>query len=88
MAEKTCLKAVRFPESLTRDLDKYVQRGRHSEFIIRATEESLLRVKQAKALQECRGIYSALDYPEFVSRESTEAWVRRLRQEAARNDAE
>jgi hypothetical protein len=82
MAEKTRLKAVRFPESLVSDLSKYIQRGRQSEFIIQATEEALIRLKQASALQECRGVYKAEDYPEFETRESIEAWVRNLRQKA------
>jgi hypothetical protein len=38
--------------------------------------------RQAKALKECAGIFSAEEYPEFKDRESIEAWVRNLRQEA------
>ncbi|CEP67117.1 Uncharacterized [Moorella glycerini] len=82
MTEKTRLKAIRFPESLARDLSKHVRRGKQSDFIIRATEEALLRLKQAKALKECRGVFTPDEYPEFRDRESIKAWVRNLRQEA------
>lgn len=40
------------------------------------------RPRQAKALKECAGIFSAEEYPEFKDRESIEAWVRSLRREA------
>ena len=82
MTYKTHLKAIRFPEYLLRELDQYVQKGKQSEFIIKATEQALLRLKQAKALKECCGIFAPEDYPEFRSREDIEAWVRNLRQEA------
>ncbi|GEA16346.1 hypothetical protein E308F_25920 [Moorella sp. E308F] len=82
MAEKTRLKAIRFPESLARDLSKYVRRGRQSDFIIRATEEALLRLKQTEAIKECQGVFNPEKYPEFRDRESIEAWVRNLRREA------
>lgn len=82
MAEKTRLKAIRFPEYLIRDLNKHVRRGKQSEFIIKATEDALLRLKQAKALKECRGIFTTDEYPEFKDRESIEDWVRNLRREA------
>lgn len=81
MAEKTRLKAVRFPEHLLRDLNKHVRRGKQSDFIVKATEEALLWLKQAKALKECRGVFAPDDYPEFRDRKSIEAWVRSLRQE-------
>jgi len=81
MREKTRLKAIRFPESLVRDLGKYVRQGKQSEFIIRATEEALLRLKQAEALKEAHGLFKPDEYPEFRDRESTEKWVRDLRQE-------
>lgn len=80
--EKTKLTAVRFPESLLRELNRVVGRGRRSEFIVRATEKALLQLKQARALREYRGIFSAEDYPEFATPEKTRAWVDRLRREA------
>lgn len=87
MAEKTRLKAIRFPESIARDLSKYVRRGRQSDFIIRATEEALLRLKQTKAIKECQGTFTTDRYPEFKDRESVQAWVRNLRQEAEKRTA-
>ena len=81
MPEKTRLKAIRFSESLARDLSKYVRRGKQSEFIIRATEEALLRLKQTEAIKECQGVFTSDRYPEFKDRESVQAWVRSLRQE-------
>lgn len=63
MTEKTRLKAIRFPEYLIRVLNKYVRRGKQSDFIIKATEEALLRLKQAKALKECRGILNPDEVP-------------------------
>ncbi len=87
MLEKTRLKAIRFPESLARDLGKHIRRGKQSDFIIRATEEALLRLKQAEALKECQGAFNAKEYPEFRDRESIETWVRNLRQEAEKRTA-
>jgi len=87
MIEKTRLKAVRFPESLARDLSKHVRRGRQSDFIIRATEEALLRLKQTAAIKECPGAFTPEEYPEFKDRESVQAWVRNLRQEAEKRTA-
>ncbi|MCL4439443.1 MAG: hypothetical protein M1609_02285 [Firmicutes bacterium] len=87
MIEKTRLKAIRFPESLARDLGKYVRRGRQSDFIIRATEEALLRLKQTEAIKECQGAFTSDRYPEFKDRESVQAWVRNLRQEAEKRTA-
>ena len=80
--EKTKLTAVRFPESLLRELNRIVGHGRRREFIVRATERALLQLKQARALRECRGVLSAEDYPEFATPENTKAWVERLRREA------
>jgi len=82
MREKTRLKAIRFPESLVRELGKYVGHGKQSEFIIRATEDALMRLKQAEALKESHGLFRPDEYPEFRDRDSIEKWVRNLRQEA------
>jgi hypothetical protein len=81
MPEKTRLKAIRFPESLARNLSKYVRRGKQSDFIIMATEEALLRLKQTEAIKECQGALTPDRYPEFKDRESVQAWVRSLRRE-------
>ncbi|MGB9887497.1 MAG: hypothetical protein ACPLRW_10940 [Moorellales bacterium] len=80
--EKTKLTAVRFPESLLRELNRAVGRGRRSEFIVRATEQALLRLKQGRALREYRGIFRAEEYPEFDNPDKTRAWVENLRREA------
>ena len=86
MAEKRARPtAVRFPEHLARELDRYVGRGRRSEFIIKATEKALVQLKQSRALKECEGLFASEDYPEFRTPEDTYAWVRRIRRESDRN---
>lgn len=82
MEGKTRLKAIRFPESIIRDLNKYVGRGKQSEFITNATKKALLQLKQAEALEKARGIFSDREYPEFRTPADTRAWVQKLRQEA------
>lgn len=75
------LTAIRFPESLLRDLNRCVDRGSRNDFAVTATERALLQLKQARALKECRGIFSDENYPEFATPEKTRAWAERLRRE-------
>ncbi len=81
-AERTKLMPIRLPERVLRELKEHVKRGKRSEFVVKATEKALLELKQAKALKEGRGIFTADRYPEFATSEATRAWVEAIRREA------
>ncbi|MDN5362529.1 MAG: hypothetical protein PWP70_1576 [Moorella sp. (in: firmicutes)] len=82
MEERTRLRAIRFPEDIIRDLNKYVGRSKQSEFITCATRKAFLQLKQDEALKKAGGIFGDMEYPEFHTPADTRAWVQRLRQEA------
>ncbi|CAA7600738.1 Hypothetical protein DEACI_4145 [Acididesulfobacillus acetoxydans] len=79
--ENTKMTPIRMPVELLAELDKRVGPGKRSKFVIEATEEELLRLKQKKALLSTAYIFEEKDYPGFASREDTYAWVRQLREE-------
>jgi len=81
-AEKTKLMPIRLPERVLRELKEHVKRGKRSEFVVKATEKALTELKQAKALKEYRGIFTAGQYPEFATPDATRAWVEAIRKEA------
>ncbi|HBV97160.1 MAG: hypothetical protein JL50_21180 [Peptococcaceae bacterium BICA1-7] len=80
--EKTKLTPIRFPADLLNDLDKYVNDGSRSKFIIEATRKELQRVKQRKAIQKAAGILGQNNYPQFKTAEDISDWVRKLRDES------
>lgn len=82
---ETKLCAIRFPQQVLTELNSYVKRGKRGDFIVKATERALLELRQAQALQESRGIYTAQAYPEFSTSEASQAWVEAIRKEADHN---
>lgn len=77
-AERTKMAAIRFPESVVRDLERHVRRGKRGDFIVKATQRALLELKQTLALKEYRGTLSAEDYPEFRTPQDTREWVNKV----------
>jgi len=79
---KTKLTPIRFPAELLAEIDKYIEDGNRSKFIIDAARKELYRLKQRKAIHNAAGIFDEKAYPELKTSEDAEDWVRRIREES------
>ncbi|KJS16150.1 MAG: hypothetical protein VR69_10430 [Peptococcaceae bacterium BRH_c4b] len=79
---ETKLTPIRFPADLLTELDKYIDDGNRSKFIIDATRKELYRLKQMRAIRNVAGIFNEQDYPEIKTSEDTSNWVRKIREES------
>jgi len=73
-------KVIKFPLEVIGELDKLVQPGKRTKFVVEATKEKLERVKLGEALVKTAGSLKSEDYPEFATSEDVAKWVRELRQ--------
>ncbi len=73
-------KVIKFPLEVIGELDRLVQPGKRTEFVVEATKEKLERVKLGEALAKTAGSLKSEDYPEFATSEDVAKWVRELRQ--------
>ena len=73
-------KVIKFPLEVIGELERLVQPGKRSEFVIEATREKLERVKLGKALAKTAGGLKIEDYPEFATSEDVAKWIRELRE--------
>jgi len=73
-------KVIKFPLEVIGELERLVQPGKRSEFVVEATRERLERVKLGQALAKTAGILKSEDYPEFATSEDVAKWVRELRE--------
>lgn len=73
-------KVINFPLEVIGELERLVQPGKRTEFIVEATREKLERVRLGEALAKTAGSLKSEDYPEFATSESTARWVSELRQ--------
>ncbi len=79
---ETKLTPIRFPADLLAEIDKYIEDGNRSKFIIDAARKELYRLKQRKAIHNVAGIFDEKDYPELKTAEDTSNWVRKIREES------
>jgi metal-responsive CopG/Arc/MetJ family transcriptional regulator len=79
---ETKLTPIRFPADLLAEIDKYIDDGNRSKFIIDAARKELFRLKQRKAIHNTAGIFDEKDYPELKTSEDTSNWVRKIREES------
>jgi metal-responsive CopG/Arc/MetJ family transcriptional regulator len=73
-------KVIKFPLEVIGELERLVQPGKRSEFVVEATRERLERVKLGQALAKTAGSLKSEDYPEFAASEDVAKWVRELRE--------
>ncbi|MCK4388054.1 MAG: hypothetical protein KAW00_04700 [Dehalococcoidia bacterium] len=73
-------KVIKFPLEVIGELDRLVQPGKRTKFVVEATKEKLERVKLGAALAKTAGSLKSEDYPEFATSEDVAKWVRELRQ--------
>lgn len=73
-------KVIKFPLEVIGELDRLVQPGKRTEFVVEATREKLERVKLGEALAKTAGSLKSEDYPEFATSEDVAKWVKELRQ--------
>lgn len=73
-------KVIKFPLEVIGELDRLVQPGKRTEFVVEATREKLERVKLGEALAKTAGSLKPEDYPEFATSGDVAKWVRELRQ--------
>ena len=73
-------KVIKFPLEVIGELERLVQPGKRSEFVVEATRQRLERVKLGQALAKTAGILKSEDYPEFATSEDVAKWVRELRE--------
>jgi Arc/MetJ-type ribon-helix-helix transcriptional regulator len=71
---------VVLPEDLLQKIDARVGQRKRSEFIQEAIEEKLNHLARVEAFERVVGSIADGEVPEWDTRESTEAWVRDLRQ--------
>ncbi|HAG11040.1 MAG TPA: hypothetical protein DCK76_06580 [Desulfotomaculum sp.] len=79
---KTKLTPIRFPAELLAEIDKYIEDGNRSKFIIDAARKELYRLKQRKAIHNAAGIFDEKAYPELKTSEDAADWVRKIREES------
>jgi Arc/MetJ-type ribon-helix-helix transcriptional regulator len=72
---------VVLPDDLLREIDGRVGPRRRSEFIQEAIEEKLTQLRRVEAFERVVGSVADGQVPEWDTRESATAWVRKLRQE-------
>ena len=65
------------PQSLLTEFRSLVPKGRQSEFVARALENELRRIRFQKAVSESFGAWTRQPHPEF--KRGTEIYVRALR---------
>lgn len=66
-----------FPEQLLEELDRVVQKRERSEFVVRAVEEKLRRVRLEKIFDEAVGMWK--DHPDFETDAQVRKHLQRLR---------
>ncbi|MDD2284383.1 MAG: ribbon-helix-helix domain-containing protein [Paludibacter sp.] len=79
---ETKLTPIRFPADLLAEIDRYIEDGNRSKFIIDAARKELYRLKQRQAIHNAAGIFDDKDYPEIKTAEDTSNWVRKIRDES------
>jgi Arc/MetJ-type ribon-helix-helix transcriptional regulator len=71
---------VVMPDDLLQQIDARVGQRRRSEFIQDAVEEKLNRLRRIEAFERVVGSVADGEIPEWETRESTDEWLRELRQ--------
>jgi len=67
-------------DELVKDIDALVGARQRSNFITRAAEKELMRLRQIEALKAARGAWKDPDHPEL--KQGSVKWVRKLRRES------
>jgi hypothetical protein len=70
---------VVLPDDVLREIDARVGPRRRSEFIQEAIEDKLNQLRRVEAFEPVVGSVTDGQVPEWETRESTDAWLRRLR---------
>jgi hypothetical protein len=78
---------VMMPAELLRAIDALVGQRKRSQFIQEAVEEKLALMRRAEAFDRVVGSIADGDVPAWETRESTEEWLRELRQGPQCDDA-
>jgi hypothetical protein len=73
---------VTFPVTLLAELRNYVPRQERNNFIVKAIEKELHRLRLSRALRESAGAWSDEDHPDLMTVEDVNRYVRRLRETA------
>ena len=79
---------VVLPDALLEEIDRIAGPRRRSEYIAETLEQSVLRERQRRALDEATAALKDYDYPGWETPEATSSWVRhhrRLDDEHRRN---
>lgn len=79
---ETKLTPIRFPAELLAEIDKHIDDGNRSKFIIDAARKELYRLKQRKAICNVAAIFDEKDYPELKTSDDAANWVRKIREES------
>jgi hypothetical protein len=72
-------------DALLREVDARVGQRKRSEFIEQAIVEKLKRLRRVEAFERVVGSVADGEIPEWETRESTAAWLRKLREEWERD---
>jgi Arc/MetJ-type ribon-helix-helix transcriptional regulator len=72
---------VVLPDKLLEEIDARVGQRHRSEFIQGAIEERLHRLRRVEAFDRVVGSVADGEIPEWETRESTDEWLRKLREE-------
>ncbi len=70
---------VTLPKSLLARLDAMVPRRQRSRFIAEAIQEQIAMLEQAEAIEEAAGSWTDEKYPELLTTEDIDNWLKALR---------
>ena len=72
---------VVLPKDLIKQIDEVAGRRRRSEFLAKAAEEKLLRMRFERAAAEAFGSWKDKDHPDLVTDEDMRKYLYRIREE-------
>jgi hypothetical protein len=71
---------VPYPAEVIADIDKIVDHGKRTAFLVELAQREIKLARQASALRAAKGAWRSEDHPELV--DGAAPWVRSLRQQS------
>jgi hypothetical protein len=71
---------ITFPGDLLEDFRRNIPRQKRNQFIVELVEREMNRIRLQKALRESAGAWSDEDYPDLMTIEDVNRYVRELRE--------
>jgi hypothetical protein len=71
---------VPYPAEVIEEVDRFVERGERTAFLVSLAEREITLQRQLQALRAAKGAWKAKDHPELAG--GAAKWVRSLRQKS------